>query len=333
MTTAPRRICFPYLPGSISPSSAVRALADCDRWRALSRFHLRRGGQLARPCASASRRGAAGAGDKALAHVEPVQEPGRRAARRRGCASRALPITCSSPIPARRRWNAPSRRRATITRPRATPNATASSPSKARSMAARWRRSPRPARQKYLEGFGPPMEGFDQVPLGDIDAVKKAIGPQTAGILIEPMQGEGGVRAAPPVVLQGAAPALRRAWPAADLRRGADRHGPHRRSVRLSAGRRHARRDVAGQGARRRLSDRRVPRHRGRRRRHDAGLARLDLRRQSAGDGGRQCRARRHAGAGLLRSRQKMSLLLKQKLASVVDRHPDVVAKCAARAC
>src|SRR6201986_5396513 len=50
---------------------------------------------------------------------------------------------------------------------------------------------------KYLEGFGPPMDGFDQVPHGDIDAVKKAIGPETAGILIEPIQGEGGVRSAP----------------------------------------------------------------------------------------------------------------------------------------
>jgi acetylornithine/N-succinyldiaminopimelate aminotransferase len=48
---------------------------------------------------------------------------------------------------------------------------------------------------KYLEGFGPPVDGFDQVPLGDLDAVKKAIGPQTAAILIEPLQGEGGVRA------------------------------------------------------------------------------------------------------------------------------------------
>jgi acetylornithine/N-succinyldiaminopimelate aminotransferase len=49
---------------------------------------------------------------------------------------------------------------------------------------------------KYLEGFGPPMEGFDQIPHGDIEAVKKAIGPHTAGILIEPIQGEGGVRPA-----------------------------------------------------------------------------------------------------------------------------------------
>jgi len=50
---------------------------------------------------------------------------------------------------------------------------------------------------KYLEGFGPPLDGFDQVPHGDLDAVKKAIGPQTAAILIEPVQGEGGVRTAP----------------------------------------------------------------------------------------------------------------------------------------
>src|ERR1700712_1356141 len=49
---------------------------------------------------------------------------------------------------------------------------------------------------KYLEGYGPPMDGFDQVTLGDLDAVKKAVGPQTAGILIEPLPGEGGVRGA-----------------------------------------------------------------------------------------------------------------------------------------
>jgi acetylornithine/N-succinyldiaminopimelate aminotransferase len=51
---------------------------------------------------------------------------------------------------------------------------------------------------KYLEGFGPPIDGFDQVPHGDFEAVKKVIGPNTAGILIEPIQGEGGVRSAPP---------------------------------------------------------------------------------------------------------------------------------------
>ncbi len=47
---------------------------------------------------------------------------------------------------------------------------------------------------KYLEGFGPPAEGFDQVPLGDKKAVEAAIGPETAAIMVEPIQGEGGVR-------------------------------------------------------------------------------------------------------------------------------------------
>jgi acetylornithine/N-succinyldiaminopimelate aminotransferase len=50
--------------------------------------------------------------------------------------------------------------------------------------------------QKYLEGFGPVAGGFDQVPLGDIDAVRAIIGDQTAAILIEPIQGEGGIRPA-----------------------------------------------------------------------------------------------------------------------------------------
>ena len=50
---------------------------------------------------------------------------------------------------------------------------------------------------KYLEGFGPKVEGFDQVPFGDHQALKAAIGPETAGILIEPVQGEGGVRPVP----------------------------------------------------------------------------------------------------------------------------------------
>ena len=48
--------------------------------------------------------------------------------------------------------------------------------------------------EKYLEGFGEPAPGFDLVPFGDLEAVQKAIGPQTAAIMIEPVQGEGGVR-------------------------------------------------------------------------------------------------------------------------------------------
>jgi acetylornithine/N-succinyldiaminopimelate aminotransferase len=52
--------------------------------------------------------------------------------------------------------------------------------------------------KKHLDGFGPAMDGFDQVPLGDLKALKLAITPETAGIIIEPVQGEGGVRSAPP---------------------------------------------------------------------------------------------------------------------------------------
>ena len=51
--------------------------------------------------------------------------------------------------------------------------------------------------QKYLEGFGPPLEGFDHVPFGDLAAVKKAITPETGAIIVEPIQGEGGVRVPP----------------------------------------------------------------------------------------------------------------------------------------
>jgi len=57
--------------------------------------------------------------------------------------------------------------------------------------------------KKYLDGFGPPVDGFDQVPFGDLDAVKKAIGPATGAIMVEPIQGEGGVRVPPSTFLRG----------------------------------------------------------------------------------------------------------------------------------
>jgi acetylornithine/N-succinyldiaminopimelate aminotransferase len=65
---------------------------------------------------------------------------------------------------------------------------------------------------KHLAGFGPKMDGFDQVAFGDLKAVRAAIGPATAGILIEPVQGEGGIRVAPAELLRG-------------LRALADEHG------------------------------------------------------------------------------------------------------------
>jgi len=50
--------------------------------------------------------------------------------------------------------------------------------------------------EKYLKGFGPVVDGFDHVPFNNLNALRDAIGPQTAGIIIEPVQGEGGIRPA-----------------------------------------------------------------------------------------------------------------------------------------
>jgi len=51
--------------------------------------------------------------------------------------------------------------------------------------------------KKYLDGFGPVVDGFDQMAFCDLAATKRAIGPATAAILIEPIMGEGGVRVVP----------------------------------------------------------------------------------------------------------------------------------------
>ena len=59
------------------------------------------------------------------------------------------------------------------------------------------------AQNKYLEGCGPAAPGFDQVPFGDHKALEAAIGPDTAAIMIEPVQGEGGIRPVPPQCLRG----------------------------------------------------------------------------------------------------------------------------------
>jgi len=66
--------------------------------------------------------------------------------------------------------------------------------------------------RKYLDGFGPVVEGFDHVAMPELDATAGAIGPETAAILIEPIMGEGGVRVIDHSFLRG-------------LRALADRHG------------------------------------------------------------------------------------------------------------
>lgn len=60
------------------------------------------------------------------------------------------------------------------------------------------------ANPSYTDGFGPPMQGFHQLVFGDHEALKAAIAnPNTAAIIVEPVQGEGGCRAIPEVCLRG----------------------------------------------------------------------------------------------------------------------------------
>ena len=56
---------------------------------------------------------------------------------------------------------------------------------------------------KNLHGFGPAAPGFDHAPFGDLAAAERLVGPETAAILVEPVQGDGGVRVADPAFLAG----------------------------------------------------------------------------------------------------------------------------------
>ncbi|MEM8627386.1 MAG: aspartate aminotransferase family protein [Pseudomonadota bacterium] len=56
---------------------------------------------------------------------------------------------------------------------------------------------------KLVDGFGPMPDGFDQVDPGDHDALRAAITPQTAGIMVEPVQGEGGILPVPAQCMRG----------------------------------------------------------------------------------------------------------------------------------
>lgn len=55
---------------------------------------------------------------------------------------------------------------------------------------------------KIKKGFEPVLEGFDHIPFNDIDALQKSIGPSTCAVLLEPIQGEGGVRCPEPDYLK-----------------------------------------------------------------------------------------------------------------------------------
>ena len=56
---------------------------------------------------------------------------------------------------------------------------------------------------KHTEGFGPIVDGFDQVPFADHEAIKKAINKNTAAIMVETIMGEGGIKIVPDFCLKG----------------------------------------------------------------------------------------------------------------------------------
>ncbi len=57
--------------------------------------------------------------------------------------------------------------------------------------------------EKHTQGFGPLVEGFDHVPFANLNELRSAIGAETAAILVEPVQGEGGIRPASEEYLRG----------------------------------------------------------------------------------------------------------------------------------
>src|SRR5215470_5089291 len=169
-----------------------RRLARRDQRRALPRFHLRRRRERARPCAPHVAQAIAEQAAK-LIHVSNLFRipEGERLAERlcavSGFAEHAF--FCNSGAEAMEGAIKCARKYHAVNgAPERVRIITFEGAFHGRTLAA----LAAGGQKKYLEGFGPVVEGFDQVPFGDLAAVKRAIGPTTAAILIEPIQGEGG---------------------------------------------------------------------------------------------------------------------------------------------
>jgi acetylornithine/N-succinyldiaminopimelate aminotransferase len=87
--------------------------------------------------------------------------------------------------------------------------------------------------EKLTKGFGPLLPGFRTLPFGDHDALRAAAAePDVGAIMVEPVQGESGIRPLPGRVPQGPARSLRRTRTSPDLRRDPVRHGPDGQALR-----------------------------------------------------------------------------------------------------
>ncbi len=217
-------------------------------------------------------------------------------------ATRRSPITCSSPIPARKRSRARSRRRASIMRPAAIPSASVSSRSRARSTAARWRRSPPAAIRNTSKASARKVEGFDQVPFGDHRGCEGGHRParrracsssrsraRAACACPRPASCARCASCATSAACCLCSTRCRAAWAAPASCSRTNCYGVD------------ARHHGGRQGHRRRLPARRVPGDEGGGQGHDRRHAWHDLWRQSAGDERRRRGARRHPGARLPR--------------------------------
>ena len=225
-------------------AGARRRLARLGRpGPAVSRLLSRLGLQPARPLSAAGRRSDAGAGRQAdpraqhLAHRSPG--PLGAAALASGALAARRSSATRAPKRTKRRSSWPGCTRRTA--------ATRSSRFDGGFHGRTYGATSATAQPKYHEGIGPLLAGFDYAPFGDLDAVAKLIDNETCAILIEPIQGEGGIRIPPDGFLQGLRKLADEHELAADLRRSANRLRPHGQVVRLSALRRHARRHDAGQ--------------------------------------------------------------------------------------